>query len=259
MRELEARDVTFAYGARPVLRGITLSVDGGQVLGLVGPNGSGKTTLLRCLAGLLSSDGQVAYGGTPIESLTLRARARRRAYVPQSVSAAFPYRAAEVAAMGTAHQSRLYGAPDVGDDVRRVFDEVAFEPPPEQRFDRLSGGERQQVVVARALLQETSILLLDEPTSALDLKHRAAVVAALRRRAGNGAVVVLSLHDLNLAALACDVLLLLDRGQVAAQGSADEVLERETIERVYGVPVVCDRHPKYDVPRVALDPSAVGR
>ncbi|MEE8408151.1 MAG: ABC transporter ATP-binding protein [Myxococcota bacterium] len=259
MPELEARDVAFAFGDRPVLRGITLAVGGGNVTGLVGPNGSGKTTLLRCLAGLLSADGRVAYGGTPIESLTLRERARRRAYVPQAVSAAFPYSAAEVAAMGTAHQSRFYGAPEAGDGVRKALEEVAFEPPLEQRFDRLSGGERQQVVVARALLQASPILLLDEPTSALDLKHRAAVVAALRRRAQGGAVVVLSLHDLNLAALACDTLLLLDHGRVAARGSPDEVLKRETIERVYGVPVVCDRHPTFDAPRVALDPSVLGR
>jgi iron complex transport system ATP-binding protein len=254
MTALVARGIEFAYGAVPVLRGISLDLEGGEVVGLVGPNGSGKTTLLRSLAGLLSVRGDIRYGDASLESLSQRERAHRRAYVPQSVAVVFPYRVTDVVGMGLAARARFYGAPISSERVDAALSEVGFEPSPQQRFDRLSGGERQQVVVARALVQEADIVLLDEPTSALDLRHRAALIGALRRRAAAGAAVLVSLHDLNLAALACDRLLLLTGGEIVADGPPATVLTQEMIERVYGVPVACGTH--RGVPTVQLDPRA---
>lgn len=258
MARLVARDVQLAFGETPVLRGVALEAPAGTVVGLVGPNGSGKTTLIRCLAGLLVAAGEISYDGTPLSRLSIRRRAELRAYVPQSVSAAFPYRASEVTAMGLAVRSRFYGMPRADNRVGAVLEEVGFEPPPERRFDRLSGGERQQVVVARALVQQAGIMLLDEPTSALDLRHRAAIVAALRKRAAAGAAVVVSLHDLNLAAAACDRLVLLDRGEVVCAGLPADVLVQEILERVYGVAVLCSRHPAHGGLLVDIDPAVLG-
>lgn len=253
MTRLVARDVRFAYGHQAILRGVSLTAEAGSLVGLVGPNGSGKTTLIRCLAGLLGASGEIQYDGESLAALPTRRRATLRAYVPQGVGAAFPYSAREIAAMGLACRSRFYGVVRADERIDEVLDEVGFEPSPDQRFDRLSGGERQQVVVARALVQDASILLLDEPTSALDLKHRAAIVGALRRRATSGAAVVVSLHDLNLAAAACDRLVLLDDGLVAAEGRPNEVLQREILERVYDVPVLCTEHPAHGGMLVDVD------
>lgn len=252
---LAATNLRFSFGSHRVLDGISLDVEPGSLLGLVGPNGSGKTTLLRALAGLLDTEGTVSYGGQSLSSLSSRRRARARGYVPQRVGAAFPYRACDVAAMGLAHRSRFYGVPASGKHVLEVLDEVGFEPAAEQRFDRLSGGEQQQVLIARALLQSQEILLLDEPTSALDLRHRAAVMGALRRRAEAGAAVVVAIHDLNLAALACERLLLMNAGSTAASGRPDQVLTSANLEAVYRVAVCCARHPVADVPWVEIDPA----
>jgi iron complex transport system ATP-binding protein len=254
MTALVARDLEFAYGAAPVLRGVSLDLEGGEVVALVGPNGSGKTTLLRSLAGLLNARGDIHYGDAPLDTLTQRERAHRRAYVPQRVAVVFPYRVVDVVGMGLASRARFYGAPISSECVDAALSEVGFAPSRHQRFDRLSGGERQQVVVARALVQEADIILLDEPTSALDLRHRAAIIGALRRRAAAGAAVLVSLHDLNLAALACDRLLLLADGEIVANGPPATVLSQEMIERVYGVPVACGTH--HGVPTVQLDPRA---
>lgn len=254
MTALAARGIEFAYGALPVLRAVSVEMGAGEVVGLVGPNGSGKTTLLRCLAGLLRAEGEIRYGARSLEALSQRQRAHRRAYVPQSVAVAFPYRVRDVVGMGLASRTRFYGAPHDSERIDNALSEVGFEPSSDQRFDRLSGGERQQVVVARALVQDATLLLLDEPTSALDLKHRAAIIGALRRRASAGAAVLASMHDLNLAAMACDRLLLLAAGEIVAEGTPAEVLTQEMVERVYGVPVACSS--KDGVPMVQLDPRA---
>lgn len=255
MTVLNAENIELRFGARPVLRGVSLALSAGEVVGLVGPNGSGKTTLLRCLAGLLRCAGKIQYGKKQLQDLSHRERALERAYIPQNVGVAFPYRVVDVVGMGMAARTRFYGAPLDSDDIRTALREVGFAPSMEQRFDRLSGGERQQVLVARALAQNAGILLLDEPTSALDLRHRAAIVRAMRCRASAGAAVLVTLHDLNLAALACDRLLLLAEGEIVADGSPSEVLAEELVERVYGVPVSCGTH-VHGTPFVQLDPSA---
>ncbi len=253
---LACAGLSFSYGDTPILTGVTLRADAGEVVGLVGPNGSGKTTLLKSLAGLLEAKGEIVYNGDPLTGLSSRQRADRRAYVPQNTHSVFPYRVDAVVSMGSAHRARFYGVRRDDAGVAAVLSEVGFIHSPSRRFDRLSGGERQQVIVARAFLQGAGVLLLDEPTSALDLKHCAAVMTGLCGRAKRGAVVLMSLHDLNLAAVFCDRLLLLNGGKLVAEGTPNDVLKPDMIAQVYGVRVSCGTHPRSGaIPTVHLDPQ----
>jgi iron complex transport system ATP-binding protein len=252
---LLARDLHFGYGGKPVLRGVDLEAPPGSIVGLVGPNGAGKTTLLKLAAGLLlPSAGELFYGGDNLSRLSMRQRASRRAFVPQSVSEPFPYRVDEMVAMGRAHTSRTYNAPRPGAAEAEALAEVGFAADPSRRFDELSGGEQQQVLVARALVQASALLILDEPLSHLDLKHRAAIVVALKRRARAGAAVLWSVHDLRLASQVCDRLVMLHEGRVIATGSPEEVLSAELVSAVYKVPVVIERQPSLGTTSVDLDP-----
>ena len=253
--QLAAQDVSFTYGPRQILAAIYLAVHAGQLVGLLGPNGSGKSTLLKILAGLLPTPGAVSYAGRSLHAMTPRARSRFRAYVPQQTPTTFAYRVHEIVAMGLAHQHPLYHAPVGHAAVQRALAAVQFAPSPDAPFDTLSGGERQQVRVAQALVAQPPLLLLDEPLAALDLRHRAAIMATLRQRARAGAAVVLSLHDINLAALSCDVLWLLEAGCLAASGPPSTVLQAERVSRIYQTRVLLGQHPTRLTPTVELDPQ----
>ncbi|MBI5508504.1 MAG: ABC transporter ATP-binding protein [Deltaproteobacteria bacterium] len=255
MPALSVEALRVSYGDHEVIRGATLAVESGEIVGLIGPNGAGKTTLLRAVAGLIPATGAIAYDGRPLATLSPRERAALRAYVPQQAEQVFPYRVKDVVAMGLAYKSRWYGTPAASEAVNAALVEVGFAAAADTRVDCLSGGERQQVMLARGLVPGGALLLLDEPTSALDLKHRAAAMAALRRRARSGGAVLLSLHDLNLAAVVCHRLLILDAGRVVASGRPEEVIRPEILAPVYGVAVVCGRHPAAAAPTVEIDPA----
>jgi len=254
---LSLRQLSFAFGARRVLHDITLDFGPGRLVGLVGPNGAGKTTLLKLAAGLLvPAAGEVLYDGHSLAHLSVRARAPLRAYVAQGLGEPFPYQVDEMVAMGQAFASRTYSAPQPGEAVHAALAEVGFLGDPARRFDELSGGERQLVVLARALVQGARVLILDEATSHLDLKHKSALVAALKRRARQGVLVLWSVHDLGLAALACDEVVVLKDGGVVAAGSPRQALDAATVARVYEVPVLVGTHAGHGAPTVELDPAA---
>ena len=235
---LAFEDVAVSFGARPVLRGVSLALAAGEVLGLAGPNGAGKTTLFRAATRVVALDrGEVRIGGTPVMALTRRELARRIAVVPQDVAISFPFRAGEVVLMGRApHRSGF--AFETAADVERAracLALVGIESLADRPMSELSGGERQLVLVARALAQEPDVLLLDEPTAHLDLRHRAVVLERVREfaRAGGAALVVS--HDLTLAARSCQRLALLAGGTLAACGAPSEVLRPPLLARVFGV------------------------
>jgi iron complex transport system ATP-binding protein len=253
---LAAKDLGFSYGGHVVLAGVSLQLERGAIVGLIGPNGVGKTTLLKLLAGLLEGDGVIEYDGVDLRRLSVRARAARRAYVAQEAAAPFPYRVAEVVAMGRAFTTATFAAPGSPAAVREALAEVGIGELYDRRFDELSGGERQLVLVARALLQSTDIVILDEPASHLDLRHRAHIIAALARRARAGVAVIASMHDLSLAGIACDRILLLAERQLVADGRPSEVLTAERLSAVFGVPLCAGRHPLSGTPTVELDPRA---
>ena len=237
---IEGRNLRFAYGERQpeVVCGATLGVARGRLSALVGANGSGKSTLIRLLAGLLKpTAGEVMLGGVPLARIEPRVRARRVAYVPQTVSTVFPFTALEVVLTGRSpHASRFRF--ETGRDVEAAraalaaVDAAHLEARP---VTELSGGERQLVALARALAQEPECLLLDEPSAALDLKHRAGLIRHLRRlRDTQGMTALVVTHDLTLLDPDFDRVYAIRLGEVAAEGAPSEVLRDEVLAEVYG-------------------------
>lgn len=232
------RGVTAGYGARDVLRGVDLTLARGTVVALLGENGSGKTTLLKLLAGLLSPRaGEVLLDSRPLSRWPRDEAARRIGYLPQAFEPFFPATAVELTLLGrTPHLGRL-GAP--GEADRRAAlaalaeaDATLLSP---RDVRELSGGERQRVYLARVLALEPEILLLDEPTANLDPRHRFLVVEVARRRASLGALVVLSTHELDVAAAAADAAVLLRDGSVLAAGGIRETLTSPLLSRLFDV------------------------
>ena len=241
---LAAERVSFAYGARPVLRDVTFVVPRGAMVALAGPNGSGKSTLLALLAGTRRAHaGTVAIEGRPIGEYARRALARLVAVVPQDTTVTFPYTVAEMVLMGRApHRPPLglEGPRDVA-IAERVMAETGILALASRRVQDLSGGERQRVVVARALAQEPAILLLDEPTTHLDLRHAVEIldlVAAVNR--ARGVTVVAVLHDLTSAALYFDRIAFLRDGALVADGAPRDTITSATVRAVFDADVRID-------------------
>jgi iron complex transport system ATP-binding protein len=238
---LAAEGVGFGYGASPVLADVGLALAPGELVGLIGANGSGKTTLVRCLAGVVAPHaGRVLLDGVMLATLTRHQRARAIAFVPQDPRVEFPFTALEVVLMGRApYLSGLgFAAPRDVALAREALALLELGGLEGRVLDALSGGERQRVFLARALVQEPRVLLLDEPTTHLDLRHQATILEAVRRRVrAQGLAALAVLHDLNLAAVACDRLLLLAGGRIAAAGNADAVLTPENLVAAFGARV----------------------
>lgn len=235
---LEVCDVTFSYGSRPVLDEVNLGVNTGEILGLVGPNGSGKSTLLQCINRILIPDGGTAVvNGDDLGALSREGVARRVGYVPQDEAEAFPSTVFDTILMGRKpHVGWRPGEDDldlVGDIVELLgLSEFTMRP-----IDEISGGQRQKVLVGRALAQEADVLLLDEPTSSLDLRHQLEVMDLIAHRVQTeDMAAVMAIHDLNLAARYCNKVVMLHDQEIFAAGGSD-VLNPENIRTVYDVKV----------------------
>lgn len=236
---LAVRALRAGYGDREVLRGVDLDAAAGEVVGLIGPNGCGKTTLLRAITGLVPlRGGAISIGGDDIAGLGGRELARRVAVVPQGPRLPAGYTVRDITVMGrTAHLGFLQQESSA--DFAKADAALALTGASHlagRLVDELSGGERQNAVIARALAQETPLLLLDEPTANLDIGHQVAVAALMRRLAAErGLAIVAAIHDLTLAGLYCDRLVLLREGIVLAIGAPSEVLSRESLIATYGI------------------------
>lgn len=235
---IEVKDLSFSYGknSTDILHNINLSVKSGEFLGIIGPNGGGKSTLIKQMGGLLTpSSGQVLINGRDLNRIKNAEKAREVAMVNQQNIFVFDFTVEEMVAMGRiphGHRLSAMTAKD-WDIVTEMMDRCSVGHLAKRSVNRLSGGELQRALIARALTQETPILLLDEPVSQLDLRFQWEIMdlaQALQHK-----TVVIVLHDLNLAARFCDRLVLLGGGQIITEGSPELVLTPENLKNAYGV------------------------
>lgn len=252
---VEVENVSVRLGGRRVVDAVSLSVQPGEVVGVVGPNGCGKSTLLRALVGILKPEsGRVVLDGVDVATLGIRELARTVATVLQDSPGDFDLRAHDVVAMGRAPFKRMFQRDDGADEaiVRRSLELVGATHLTWQPFALMSGGERQRVLIARALAQQPRLLVLDEPTNHLDIRHQFEVLSLPRRR---GVTAVLALHDLSLAAHYCDVIHVLHHGRSVCSGPPEQVLTTELLAAVYGVVGSVGPHPVTGRPQISLDPA----
>src|SRR5215471_2224759 len=237
---LSGHNLTIGYRDRVVGRGLDVALATGQVLALLGPNGGGKTTLLKTLLGLLApQSGEVRLGDRRLASLTSRERARLIAYVPQFHVATFAFTVEAVVLMGRTAHGNLFSRPSSADRAIavRVLERFGIAHLRERPYTMISGGERQLVLLARALAQEPQFVVLDEPTASLDFGNQGKVLREIRALATSGHGVLFTTHDPNHAMRAADRAYLLREGRRVAEGAVREVLRREQLEELYGGPV----------------------
>lgn len=240
----------FQGNSRWLLREVDMRVDDGEFVGLIGPNGSGKTSLLRCAYRFhRPSRGSVRLDGQDIWQQTPRWCAQRIAVVLQEFPQEFGLSVEALVAMGRTPHKRLFEGDSPADDdqVSQALEQVGMSALREQSFAPLSGGEKQRVLLARALVQQPGLLILDEPTNHLDPRYQLELLQLLRRL---GLSTLASFHDLNLAAAFCDRLYILDQGRILASGTPNDVLTAERLYQVFGVRALVDRHPQGDHPRI---------
>lgn len=237
---LNVSGLAFGFPHRTVGAGIDFSLDDGEVLCVIGPNGGGKTTLLRTLLGLLSPHaGAVRLGGAVLADLSRREIARRIGYVPQAHAGSFAFTVKEMVLMGRTAHMNLFAAPSARDHdaAGRAIETLGIAHLAERAFTEISGGERQLALVARALAQEPGLLVMDEPTSSLDFGNQVRVLSQVRRLAGQGIAVLMSSHQPDHALQCADRALLLGEGRALALGAPRDVINPQSLKRLYGVDV----------------------
>lgn len=228
------------------LREVSFGVEAGSVLGVIGPNGAGKSTLLNCLAGIQRYEGEILLDRQPLERLAPRQRARRVGYLPQRCQSAWALSVRDVIALG-----RLPWADENAEAIADAARLAEVEDWLARPVDQLSGGEQARVWLARVLAGRPNLLLADEPAANLDLYHQHSVMRALRGYAGEGRAVLVSLHDLSLAARYCDRLCLLHHGRLHAWGTPEQVLTAQNLAEVFQVEahIDLDATPPIVIPR----------
>jgi len=235
---LAAADLVYGYRERVIGRDIALSLSRGEVLALLGPNGSGKTTLLKTLLGLLPArSGTLLLDGRPLAALSPPQRARALGYVPQAHAGTFAFTVEAVVLMGRSAHSGLFAAPAARDHTvaAAMLERLGIARLAQRPYTEISGGERQLVLIARALAQEPAYVVLDEPTASLDFGNQGRVMQEIRRLAGEGLGVLFTTHDPNQALRHADRVMMIRDGQAIASGRADALLTPERLEQLYGV------------------------
>lgn len=257
MKAVRLNKLNLYYGTNHVLKDISVSIDYGEFVVIIGPNGTGKTSLIKSLAGLVDGKGLVEILGKPLSTYTRRQLAASVAVVPQHVPLEFPFTVEETVLMG---RSPHLGLLEIeGDKDRRItrqameFTEVSHLD--SRRLDELSGGERQRVIIAKAICQQPKLILLDEPTASLDPAHQLRIMRLMEKlRNEEDVTVVMVSHDLNLAAMyGSRIILLRDDGEIIS-GSPEAILTPENLQSAYGCTMHVDTHPLTDRPRISLVP-----
>ena len=237
LMNLKVSKIKFAYGKKDILNELSFSCKKGEVISIVGPNGSGKTTLLKCINRILEAkDGAVTIGEKDVLKMKYEEVAKNIAYVPQMLKESFSVDVIDVVLMGrTPHIKWKVGDEDVN-LVIKVMQKLGIADLASEKYSNLSGGQRQKVLIARALVQETDIYLLDEPISFLDIKNQIEVMSEARKIAKDQhKTVIMVIHDLHMAKKYSDKIVLMNKGKVIDFGASEDVLNCKNIKKVYGV------------------------
>lgn len=232
---LSTENIRLSYGAQEILKGVSINGNTGEFIGIIGPNGSGKSTLLKCIYRILKPHaGQVFLDGEELSGISIRNSAKKMAVVAQHNYYNFDFSVMEVVLMGRAPHKKTMERDNAKDFqiAQKALETVEMEGFANRSFSTLSGGEQQRVILARALAQQAPCLILDEPTNHLDITHQIQLMKIVK----NLKVTVISaVHDLNIAAMFCDRLYVLQDGEIVGQGTPQEVLTAEFIKKIYRV------------------------
>ena len=242
---LECEKIQFKYGTKLILEDISIQFEKGHLYGILGPNGSGKTTLIKILSGILKQNfGKVSINELDIKKLSIRDIAKKLAVVSQSNTIEFDFTVSEIVKMGRFSHIGRFSRESAEDKriINKLLHQFGLYELKDRSFNQLSGGEQQKVIIARAIAQQSKIILLDEPTTHLDINHQIEFMEMLRQYVNEGLIVVVILHDLNLANQFCDKIILLNERCIKAFGSPEEVITRENIKSIYNINVVVKKN-----------------
>ena len=257
---LKVTGLSGGYNGNSVVKNVTFHVKKGRILGILGPNGSGKSTLLKMISGIIhTTAGEVFIDNQPIKSYDVKQLAKKMAVLPQLNASTFSNRVYDAVSLGRyPHQTGFFSSWSDADElmVQQAMDSTGVTQYKEHYLEFLSGGEQQRVFIAQALAQNSELLLLDEPTNHLDIAHQKQILDMIRLQVEqNGLTVVSIFHDINLASLYCDELLLLEDGEVRAYGLPHEVILQEQIADVYKARIATYPHPELPKPQITMLPT----
>ena len=259
---IEMKALSCGYGKQDVIKGIDLQLEAGELAGILGPNGSGKSTLILALSGVLSyRSGSIKVAGEEIARTTARWRAKQMASVPQKSELTFPFKCLSVVLMGRYPYLSRWGGYSKEDmnkalDAMEQTDTIQFA---QRMVTEVSGGEAQRVIIARALAQDTGILLLDEAASSLDVAKKIQIFDLLKGKNAQGTTLLCAMHDLNLAALYCKRLIFLKEGRIVLDGPTHETFTDKNLSEIYETDVRVSKHPVTDSPQAHFVPGPEGR
>jgi iron complex transport system ATP-binding protein len=244
MTLMKLENISFTYETEPVLRDLSLSIQEQDFIGLIGPNGSGKSTLLKIMGAIMKPDsGSVRFKESPVAKINKKLFAQSVSWIPQDHPMVFPFKVSEIVLMGRhPYLSPLsFESEEDFEITRRAMETTMTSQFADRYFNEISGGEKQRVMIASALAQRPEMMLLDEPTAALDLKYQIQILNILKNlNTAHNMTLIMAMHDLNLAASFCNRLILLDEGQIVRDGTPEQVLEKDILERVYGIEIDLD-------------------
>jgi len=237
---IQVKDLSGGYNYSPIIREISFEMYSGQVTCLLGPNGSGKTTLMKALMGFLPNvDGQILLDGQPVRHLSPQERARLIAYIPQMHVPVFDYTVFDIVLMGRASYLGPFNQPGKEDHfiAYKSLEQLGIQDLADRKYTKLSGGQRQLVLFARALCQQAKLLIMDEPSADLDFAHQQLIANTILQLKNMDLCILLSTHAPEMPFSVADQVLMLQQGKLLIKGSPDEVLTAQTLEQIYGVPM----------------------
>jgi iron complex transport system ATP-binding protein len=237
---LEIKNLSFAYGKESIFEGIYMKVEKGEIVSVLGPNGAGKTTLFKTILGLFKArQGQVFVNGKDVSNSSRRQLAKEMGYVPQNHVSPFPYSVTDVVLMGrTAHINNYAVPSDLDSQIaREAMENLNISHLKNKNYTEISGGERQLVLIARALAQQPQILIMDEPTSNLDYGNQIRLLSHIKRLANQGFSIIMSTHYPEHALYCTGKVIMLKDGRILCSGSSEEVINEENLNKIYGINV----------------------